>query len=42
MTARPDSAGSTLIRGQLGAGEREPAFGFGPEVAEISNKRSLA
>ena len=29
-------------RGQLWAGDREAAFGFGPEVAEISNKLSLA
>ena len=29
-------------RRQLGAGEREPTFRFGPEVAEISDERWLA
>jgi len=28
--------------GKLGTADREPALGFGPEVAEISNKRWLA
>ena len=28
-------------RGKLVAGDREPAFGLGPEAAEISDKRLL-